>query len=77
MLRHEPDLIAWAGILAHPQHEARRWEPERLRHRLFTIPATIARHGRRISLHLSNRSRWADIMLTAISTLRALPAPSG
>ena len=40
------DLIAWTGLLAHPLHEARRWEPKRLRHRLFTIPATLARHGR-------------------------------
>ncbi|MEZ3162267.1 IS1380 family transposase, partial [Microbacterium sp. BWT-B31] len=47
------DLIAWAGMLAHPLHEARRWEPKRLRYRLFTIPATLARHGRRITLHLS------------------------
>ena len=71
------DLTAWAGLLAHPEHEARRWEPKRLRYRLFTIPATLARHGRRTILHLSNRSRWAHIILAAISALRALPAPSG
>lgn len=69
------DLTAWAGLLAHPQHEARRWEPKRLRFRLFTIPATLARHSRRITLHLSNRTRWADVMLDAISRIRALPAP--
>ncbi|MFT4157312.1 MAG: IS1380 family transposase [Microbacterium sp.] len=71
------EITAWAGMLAHPQHEARRWEMKRLRHRLFTIPATIAHHGRRVILHLSNRSRWADIVHDAISVLRALPAPSG
>lgn len=71
------DLIAWAGLLAHPEHEARRWEPKRLRFRLFTIPATIAKHGRRITLHLTSRARWADVILAAISALRALPAPSG
>jgi hypothetical protein len=71
------DLIAWTGLLAHPLHEARRWEPKRLRHRLFTIPATLARHGRRSILHLSNRSRWVTVMLDAISRIRALPAPSG
>ncbi|WP_454294160.1 IS1380 family transposase [Salana multivorans] len=69
------EITAWAGLLAHPQHEARRWEMKRLRHRLFTIPATIARHGRRVILHLSDRSRWASILKAAISTLRALPAP--
>lgn len=71
------DLIAWTGLLAHPTHEARRWEPKRLRHRLFTIPATIARHGRRTILHLANQSRWANIVLTTFSRLRTLPAPSG
>ena len=71
------EITAWDGLLAHPTHEARRWEPKRLRHRIFTIPATIARHGRRTILQLSNRSRWASIALTAISRLRALPAPSG
>lgn len=71
------DLIAWTGMLAHPQHDARRWEPKRLRHRLFTIPATIARHGRRIILHLASRSRWTSIIIAAISRLRALPAPAG
>lgn len=71
------DLIAWAGMLAHPQHEARRWEPKRLRHRLFTIPATIAKHGRRVTLHLASRSRWAGIILAAINRIRTLPAPSG
>lgn len=71
------DLIAWAGLLAHPEHEARRWEPKRLRYRLFTIPATLARHGRRIILHLTDRSRWASIVLTGINTIRTLPAPSG
>lgn len=71
------DLIAWAGLLAHPQHEARRWEPKRLRHRLFTIPATIARHGRRITLHLASRSRWTSTVLAAIGRIRTLPAPDG
>ena len=71
------EITAWAGLLAHPEHEARRWEPKRRRHRLFTIPATLAHHGRRVILHLSNRSRWASIALTAIHRLRTLPAPSG
>ncbi|MBP2437061.1 IS1380 family transposase [Microbacterium amylolyticum] len=71
------EITAWTGLLAHPGHEARRWEPKRLRHRLFTIPATLAHHGRRTILHLSNRSRWAKIALTAIRRIRALPAPSG
>ena len=71
------DLLAWHGLLAHPEHEARRWEPKRLRYRLFSIPATIARHGRQTILHLSGRSRWAEIIVAAVTTLRGLPAPAG
>lgn len=71
------EITAWTGLLAHPKHAARRWEPKRLRHRLFAIPATLARHGRRTVLHLSTRSTWASIVLDAIGRLRALPAPSG
>jgi Transposase DDE domain group 1 len=32
------ELTAWTQMLAFPRHEARRWEPKRLRLRLFTIP---------------------------------------
>ena len=47
------DLLAWMGMLALTSHDARRWEPKRLRLRLFTIPATIARTARQTILHLS------------------------
>ncbi|MEZ5085440.1 MAG: IS1380 family transposase [Tessaracoccus sp.] len=71
------ELMAWSGMLALTEHSARRWEPKRLRYRLYTIGAVIARHARRVILHLSDRSSWADLILTAINRLRALPAPSG
>ena len=71
------ELMAWSGLLAFTEHPARRWEPKRLRYRLYTIGATIARRARRIILHLSQRSPWAGLVLAAIQRLRALPAPSG
>lgn len=71
------DLLAWMGILAHPTAQARRWEPKRLRHRLFALPAILARTGRRVWLRFSNRSRWTNILTAAAARLRALPAPSG
>jgi len=70
------ELQAWTGMLALQGHEARRWEPKRLRYRLFTIPATIARRARRVILHLSDRSAWAGLILDAITRLRRLPAPA-
>lgn len=44
-------------MLALAGHEARRWEPKRLRFRLYRIPATLARRARRVVLHLTDRSR--------------------
>ena len=71
------DLIAWSGLLAHPTSNARRWEPKRLRHRLYTIPAVIARHARTVVMHLTNRSPWTPIITDAITRLQTLPAPAG
>ncbi|RCS60077.1 hypothetical protein CIK77_11775 [Microbacterium sp. JB110] len=51
------ELLVWLGVLAHPDQPARRWEPKRLRHRLFTLPAVIARTGRRVWLRFANRTR--------------------
>ena len=36
------ELTAWMQMLALHDHDARRWEPKRLRLRLFIIPATLA-----------------------------------
>lgn len=71
------ELTAWMGLLAHPTAEARRWEPKRLRFRLLSIPAIIAHTGRRVILHLSDRARWIDIAIAAITRLRALPTAPG
>ena len=69
------ELTAWMQLLALPDHQARRWEPKRLRYRLFTVPATLARTGRRLLLHLADKSPWAHIVLDAITRLRALADP--
>ena len=66
------ELTAWTQLLALSDHEARRWEPKRLRHRLFTIPATLARTGRRVRLHLKQDAPWAQLVLTGYARLHAL-----
>jgi len=64
------DLTAWTQLLAFtPEHPARRWEPKRIRLRLFTIPATLARHGRQVRLHVKNTAPWADLLVTAHDSL--------
>jgi hypothetical protein len=75
------ELTAWMQTLALTGHDARRWEPKRLRLRLFTVPATLARTGRQRLLHLADHHPWAATVTDAIAQLRALtagpaPAPS-
>ena len=69
------EITAWMQLLALHAHPARRWEPKRLRLRLFTTPATIARTGRRVLLHLAAKSPWADLVRDAFGRLRALAVP--
>jgi hypothetical protein len=68
------ELTAWMQMLALPGHPARRWEPKRLRTRLFTIPATLARTGRRQLLHLADHHPWAATVHDAVRRLRDLTA---
>lgn len=69
------ELTAWAQMLALPGHPARRWEPKRLRLRIFSIAARLVRGGRRLRLRLARRCPWAGLATTAITRLQALPAP--
>jgi len=73
------EITAWMQMLAFTDTDpgtqadtARRWEPKKLRYRIFTIAATLARTGRRVHLHLSGRSPWAGLTLTGLQRLADL-----
>jgi Transposase DDE domain group 1 len=70
------DITAWMQTLALTHHDARRWEPKRLRHRLFSIPASIARTARQTILDLFERAPWAAVAVDAIHKLDQLRAPA-
>ena len=70
------ELTAWLQMLAFTDHPARRWEPKRLRLRLFSIAAQIADHGRTRRLHLPAHAPWAQLLAQGIARLRLIPAPS-
>ena len=53
---------------------ARRWEPKRLRLRLFSTAGRLARGGRRLRLRLAQRWPWADDITAAVTRLQALPS---
>lgn len=69
------DLLAWMGMLALNGHAARRWEPKTLRHRLFTIAATLARSARQRLLHIKDTASWAVLFTTAWDKLATMAPP--
>jgi hypothetical protein len=70
------DPLAWMQTLALTMHEARRWEPKRLRLRLLTIPARHARTGRRRLLHLAATAPFTALALQALDGLTLLTGPA-
>jgi hypothetical protein len=70
------ELIAWTQLLAFSDHPARRWEPKRLRHRVFSIAAKISRHARRTRLKLAAHAPHVGLLLDGIARLAALPTPT-
>jgi hypothetical protein len=69
------DLTAWMQTLALTGHDARRWEPKRLRLRLLTVPAMLARRARQRVLHLADHAPWATVVHDALTRLR-IPGPA-
>jgi hypothetical protein len=71
------ELTAWLQLLGLPGHDARRWEPKRLRLRLFSTAGRLATSGRRTTLHLPRGDRWTQLVIDAVDTLRGLAAAPG
>jgi hypothetical protein len=70
------ELTAWMQMLALTGHQARRWEPKRLRMRVLSIAGRIARSGRRIVVHLAAHGPWVQLLLDALHKLHHLPEPA-
>jgi len=65
------ELTAWMQMLA-LDGPARRWEPKRLRLRLFTAAGRLARGGRRLRLRINATWPRASHLTAAITRLQAL-----
>ena len=52
------ELLAWMQMLA-LESPARRWEPKRLRLRVFSAASRLARSGRRLRLGIAPTWPWA------------------
>jgi hypothetical protein len=70
------ELTAWMQMLALTGHQARRWEPKRLRLRIFSTAGRLTRSARRIVLRLAVHAPWAHLLLDAINNLYRLPGPA-
>lgn len=70
------ELTAWMQMLALAGSDARRWEPKRLRLRLFSIAGRIARRARKTYLRLSEWAPGSSLITSALTRLEALPAPT-
>jgi Transposase DDE domain group 1 len=64
------ELTAWMQMLA-LDGTARRWEPKRLRLRLFSACGRLARSGRRLRLRIAATWPWASHLTVAITRLQA------
>jgi hypothetical protein len=65
------ELLAWMQMLAFTS-PARRWEPKRVRLRIFSVAGRLVRGGRRLRLRLAERWPWASQITTAHARLHAL-----
>jgi hypothetical protein len=64
------ELLAWTQLLA-LDGAARRWEPKRLRLRLFTAAGRLARRARRLRLRIAAAWPWARQITAALTRLQA------
>ena len=67
------ELLAWTQLLA-LTGTARRWEPKRLRLRIFAVAGRLARSGRRLRLRLASRWPWSTAITAAATRLQAIPS---
>ncbi|MEC5178773.1 IS1380 family transposase [Arthrobacter sp. CG_A4] len=69
------ELMAWTQMLAFAGTAARRWEPKKLRTRIFEIAAKISRHARRITVHLAAKAPETGLLIKGLNRLAALSPP--
>jgi hypothetical protein len=60
----------------HSTHEARRWEPKRLRLRLLSAGGRLVSSGRRTVLHYARAGAWTQLILDGLTRIRDLRNPT-
>lgn len=69
------EIMAWTQMIAFTGKKARRWEPKKLRARLFEIGGKITTHARQTTLHLASTAPEVQLLLTGLKRITALSPP--
>ena len=69
------EIMAWTQMIAFTDTKARRWEPKKLRARLFEIGGKIASHARQTILHLASTAPEVKLLLNGMKRVAALSPP--
>ncbi len=69
------EVMAWTQMVAFSGTKARRWEPKKLRARLFEIGGRIATHARQTTLHLAATAPDVQLLLKGMTRVTALSPP--
>lgn len=64
-------LLAWSQLIALDATPAATWEPKRLRLRLLSVAASLARHARKTRLNLDETAPWGHLITRGIARLEA------
>lgn len=65
-------VTAWMQLLCLQGHQAARWEPKKLRARLFAIAAKAVRHARQVRISFDATAHESGLLQRALVKLRAL-----
>ena len=69
------EIMAWTQMIAFTGTKARRWEPKKLRVRLFEIGGKLASHARQTTLHLAATAPEVKLLLKGMERIAALSPP--
>lgn len=70
-------VTAWMQLLGLQGHQAARWEPKKLRARLFAIAAKAVKHARQVRICFDSTAHEVGLLARALTRLRALGKQAG
>ncbi|WP_420030178.1 IS1380 family transposase, partial [Psychromicrobium xiongbiense] len=69
------EITAWAQMLAFAGTKAKRWEPKKLRARVFEIAGKISHHARQTLIHLPRSAPETTLLIKGLTRLRTITPP--